>query len=256
VRHLREAAARLASARQVLVLTGAGISAESGVPTFRGPDGLWKNFRPEDLATPEAFARDPRLVWEWYGWRRAMVARCRPNAGHLALAEWMLRRDGVTLVTQNVDPLHELAARAVATAEPRRPALRAYPVRLHGSISHTRCARCGIRREDDTPVDSSSTDTLPRCTTCGGLLRPDVVWFGEPLPADALLTAGEAAHTADACLVVGTAGVVYPAAGFARMVWERGGPLIVVDPGETAFDGVAAVKLRGKAGEVLPSILG
>jgi NAD-dependent deacetylase len=241
----------LREATRVLVLTGAGISAESGVPTFRGPGGLWKDFRPEDLATPEAFARDPRLVWEWYGWRRAMVATCRPNAGHLALARWLLERDGITLVTQNVDALHEAAARVVGGDQ----ASRAMPVRLHGSIARVRCTRCDHTAEDSSPVDATSLAALPRCPGCQAMLRPDVVWFGEPLPPAAMAQATGAAQSADACLVVGTAGAVYPAAGFAVTVVGRGGTLVVVDPGATEFDRMAAVKLVGGAGEVLPELL-
>jgi NAD-dependent deacetylase len=247
----RKAGTILRTATKVLVLTGAGISAESGVPTFRGPGGLWNNFRPEDLATPEAFARDPRLVWEWYGWRRAKVGACAPNAGHLALARWMLARSGVTLVTQNVDGLHEAAARQVNPANPSA----AMPIRLHGSIARVRCTRCSLSSDDPQPVDATSIDTLPRCSSCGSLLRPDVVWFGESLPVDPLLLAEQAAESADACLVVGTAGAVYPAAGFVFGVERRGKPVIVVDPGPTAFDEVADCKVTGPAGSVLPALL-
>jgi NAD-dependent deacetylase len=235
----------------VLVLTGAGISAESGVPTFRGPGGLWRESRPEDLATPEAFARDPRLVWEWYGWRREKVAACAPNAGHLALARWMAGRGGVTLVTQNVDGLHEAAARSLGGAS----AASALPVRLHGSIARVRCTRCAYAADGLEPVDATAIATLPSCPTCGALLRPDVVWFGEALPEDAVTRAEQAALDADACLVVGTAGAVYPAAGLVLTVHHRGRPVIVVDPGETGFDPVAAVKLIGRAGDVLPALL-
>ena len=245
----------LAEAPRVLVLTGAGISAESGVPTFRGPEGLWKDFRPEDLATPEAFARDPRLVWEWYGWRRGLVAACAPNAGHLALAHWMLGRAGVTLVTQNVDALHERAARTAATACGGDPSP-ALPIRLHGSIARVRCTRCDHGAEGDDPVDATARETLPACPACGALLRPDVVWFGEALPLPAMQRADAAAREADACLVVGTAGAVQPAAGYAMAVVRRRRPLVVVDPGPTAFDGMAEVKLTGSAGAVLPPLLG
>lgn len=241
----------LSQAARVLVMTGAGISAESGVPTFRGSGGLWKSFRPEDLATPEAFRRDPRLVWEWYGWRREQVAACAPNAGHFALARWMLSRDGVTLVTQNVDGLHEAAARQLNSAD-CSPAI---PVRLHGSIARVRCTRCSLATDDLGPVDATSPDTLPRCQDCHGLLRPDVVWFGESLPLEALRRAEQTAESADACLVVGTAGAVYPAAGFVFSVHRRGKPIVVVDPGETAFDDIATAKLVGPAGSVLPAIL-
>jgi NAD-dependent deacetylase len=232
-------------------MTGAGISAESGVPTFRGPGGLWKEFRPEDLATPEAFARDPRLVWEWYGWRRERVAACTPNPGHTALARWMLSRSGVTLVTQNVDGLHEAAGRSLGGSDPAR----AMPVRLHGSIARVRCTSCAFAADDASSIDATSLDTLPHCPSCHALLRPDVVWFGESLPVDALLRAEQAARSADACLVVGTAGAVYPAAGFVLAVEQRGKPVIVVDPGPTGFDHVAAVKLVGNAGDVLPALL-
>jgi NAD-dependent deacetylase len=251
---LFDRARELLAAPAVLVLTGAGISAESGVPTFRGAGGLWRSFRAEDLATPAAFARDPRLVWEWYAWRRGLVATCRPNPGHRSLARWLLGREGVTLVTQNVDALHERAARHVAKSLGVPPEL-AYPVRLHGSIAHVRCTTCDYRAEDTRPLDTTSVDTLPRCPGCGALVRPDVVWFGEQLPAEPLARATEAAARAGACLVVGTAGVVQPAAGFAQAIAARGGGLVVVDPGATAFDEMADVKLTGAAGAVLPRIL-
>jgi NAD-dependent deacetylase len=246
---LAEARTLLGGADQVLVMTGAGISAESGVPTFRGPGGLWKQFRPEDLATQAAFQRDPRLVWEWYGWRREKLATCAPNPGHLALARWMAGRNGITLVTQNVDGLHEAAARQVSGdyAQP--------PIRLHGSITRVRCSHCDHATEDPTPINSETVATLPRCPRCRSLLRPDVVWFGEALPASALEAAARAAEAADVCLVIGTAGAVYPAAGYVFAVQRRGNPVIVVDPGETAFDSIAAVKLTGSAGDVLPGLL-
>lgn len=248
---LVKAGSTLQQAAKVVVLTGAGISAESGVPTFRGPGGLWKDFRPEDLATPEAFARDPRLVWEWYGWRREKLRTCAPNPGHLALARWMLAKSGVTLVTQNVDGLHEAAARQVNPANSSA----AMPVRLHGSIARVRCTRCSYSGDDLGPIDATSIDTLPRCNSCRSLLRPDVVWFGESLPREALVRADEAGASADACLVVGTAGAVYPAAGLVFAVHQRNRPVIVVDPGPTAFDDVARCKLTGSAGTVLPALL-
>jgi NAD-dependent deacetylase len=248
------AAARtaLAKALRVVVLTGAGVSAESGIPTFRGPGGLWKQFRAEDLATPIAFGRNPRLVWEWYGWRRQEVSKCRPNAAHLALARWILGRAGVTLVSQNVDDLHERAAREVS-ADPDA-AHRADPIRLHGSLFHDRCARCNHRAEGGA-VDATSLETLPHCPECGGLMRPDVVWFGEMLPARAVEAAFAVASDAEACLVVGTTGAVYPAAGVAHAAKAAGAPVVVVDPGPTELDGIADVRLTGAAGEVLPRIL-
>ena len=249
---LARARTLLHQAERILVMTGAGISAESGVPTFRGAGGLWKEFRPEDLATPEAFDRDPRLVWEWYGWRRTLLAECRPNPGHLALATWMSRRPGITLVTQNVDALHEAANRCVAPERAEGLA----PIRLHGSIARARCTRCSYASEDDAAIDASSLATLPHCPDCGALLRPDVVWFGESLALGALRRAEMASAKADVCLVVGTAGAVYPAAGYVAAVERRARPVIVVDPGVTAFDDIASVKLTGTAGSVLPELLG
>src|SRR5574342_704349 len=191
---LGEARARLHSARRVLALTGAGISAESGVPTFRGHEGLWRQFRPEDLATPQAFARDPRLVWEWYAWRRERIGDVRPNAGHEALARLEARVPEFLLATQNVDGLH-------ASAGSRRL------IELHGSIWQLRCVGCGLSREERGVLG----ELPPRCA-CGALLRPGVVWFGENLPEDGLLKAFEAARAADVVLVVGTSSLVYPAA--------------------------------------------
>jgi len=250
------AAARQALARalRVVVLTGAGVSAESGAPTFRGAGGLWKQYKPEDLATPIAFGRDPKLVWEWYGWRRDQLRRCRPNAAHLALARWMLARAGVTLVTQNVDGLHEQAAREVAPGA--EAAERAYPIRLHGSLFHDRCTRCSCRVEAREAMDTSSVETLPHCPECGGLMRPDVVWFGETLPVRETQRAFEAATDAEACLVIGTTGAVYPAAGVVHAAKEAGAAVVVVDPGETEYEGLADVRLVGPAGAVIPQILG
>ncbi len=249
------AAARAALARavRVVVFTGAGVSAESGVPTFRGADGLWKSFKAEDLATPVAFGRDPRLVWEWYAWRREMVTRCQPNAAHLALARWILGRAGISLVSQNVDDLHERAAREAAT-DPEE-ALRAKPVKLHGSLFHDRCTRCLHRTEALRSVDASSIAGLPHCLACGGLLRPDVVWFGEMLPARPVEAAFAAAADAEACLVVGTTGAVYPAAGVVHTAKAAGARVVVLDPGATEYDGLADVKLVGQAGEILPALL-
>ena len=247
------ARAALAKALRVVVLTGAGISAESGVPTFRGAGGLWQQFKPEELATPIAFGRDPRLVWEWYGWRRETIGKCRPNAAHLALARWMLGRAGVTLVSQNVDDLHERAAREVAGDAER--ARRAAPIRLHGSLFHDRCTRCTHRAEGGA-VDATSLETVPHCPECGGLLRPDVVWFGEMLPVRAVEAAFSAAAEAEACLVIGTTGAVYPAAGVAHAAKAGGATVLIVDPGPTELDALADFRLFGAAGDVVPQILG
>jgi NAD-dependent protein deacetylase/lipoamidase len=240
-------------ARRILVLTGAGISAESGVPTFRGVHGLWRSHRPEALATPEAFARDPRLVWEWYAWRRALLADCPPNPGHLALARLALTREGTSLVTQNVDGLHHRAARDVAG--PGGDVSRAYPLELHGAIQRDRCSGCDRRSERRAEVDTSSLDALPRCEACGALLRPDVVWFGEVLDARVVAAAFEAARTADVCLVVGTSAVVYPAAAIPEVTARRGGELIEINLEPTPVTAEATVALRGAAGNLLPDVL-
>ena len=163
----------LREAERVVALTGAGVSAESGVPTFRGDGGLWKTYRAEDLATPHAFARDPRLVWEWYGWRRRVVEQCSPNAAHSALARAASTRD-FRVVTQNVDGLHTVAwERAGQSGES--------PIELHGALFRTRCTRCSARWVDRAPIDATSRATLPSCAACGALARPDIVWFGEAL---------------------------------------------------------------------------
>lgn len=236
----------------VVVLTGAGISAESGVPTFRGSGGLWKTYRAEDLATPQAFARDPRLVWEWYAWRRGIVAGCRPNPGHLALARFSLDRPGVLLVTQNVDGLHERAAREAAAGADPGPAL---PLEFHGSLFRDRCSRCGRSSPALDSVDASSARTLPRCSTCGGLLRPAVVWYGEALDGAVISRAFEAARKARVCLVVGTSALVHPAASVPMATLQGGGVVVEVNPDETPLSDLAGVVLRGKSGEVLPLLL-
>jgi len=244
----------LSGAARVLVFTGAGASAESGVPTFRGPGGLWRSFRADQLATPQAFARDPRVVWEWYGWRRWIVAGCRPNLAHVALGRWMLAREGITLVTQNVDDLHERGALEAAAAL-GVSAARAAPIRLHGSLFHVRCTACAERAEHRDPIDAAGEATLPHCQSCASLLRPDVVWFGEPLPEDALRSAFAAAREAAVCLVVGTSGAVHPAAAVVHQTLGAGGSVIVVDPGETAYDDMATARLWGAAGDVVPRLL-
>jgi NAD-dependent deacetylase len=249
----------IARADRILVLTGAGISAESGVPTFRGSEGLWKSFRPEELATPAAFTRDPRLVWEWYDWRRRRVRTCQPNAAHRALASLALcgGRARTRIVTQNVDGLHAVAARetAMRLASAASPDA-AVPLELHGSLFRVRCTSCGARREDDAPIDASSTESLPRCARCRALLRPDVVWFGEALDDVVLGEALEEARTADVCVVVGTSAVVQPAASLAMVTKRAGGELIEVNPDTTPLTPFADVSLRGTAVDVVPRLVG
>jgi NAD-dependent deacetylase len=233
-----EAAARLRQAHRVLVLTGAGVSAESGVPTFRGPEGLWRSFRPEDLATPEAFARDPRLVWEWYAWRREKVGGCAPNAAHRALVALEAHAPQFLLATQNVDGLHALAGSKRL-------------VELHGSLWRVRCTGCGhvaVRRED--------LGDLPPSCSCGSALRPDVVWFGETLPPEALQRAFTAAREAEVVLVVGTSSLVHPAAAIPEAALFAGAYVIEVNPEPTPLSGRATVSLRGRAAEVVPWLIG
>jgi NAD-dependent protein deacetylase/lipoamidase len=229
----------VASARSVAVLTGAGISAESGVPTFRGAGGLWRNFRPEELATPSAFARDPKLVWEWYDWRRSVIAQAEPNPGHLALAELERRKPHFWLITQNVDGLHERAGSRRVT-------------KLHGDIWELRCLGCG-REERNARVP---LETLPPRCACGGLMRPAVVWFGEALPAEALETAFDAARRAEVFLVLGTSSVVYPAASLPQVALEHGARVIEINLEPTELSRLAHISLRGKTGELLPQIMG
>ena len=274
---LDRARALLARARRVVVLTGAGVSAESGVPTFRGGGGLWRAHRPEELATPEAFARDPRLVWEWYAWRRALVARCRPNAAHLALARLAITRDAergvgsARIITQNVDGLHHDAAHEAAAAllraearEARPDVLRAasgpsaaaLPLELHGNLFRSRCTGCDARYEGESASEMLGAALPPRCPRCQELLRPDVVWFGEALDAGVLEAAAGAAAAADLCLVVGTSGVVQPAASLAGLTRDAGGAVIEVNPERTPHSDGATVSLRLPASEGVPAIVG
>lgn len=229
----------LAEAERVTVLTGAGVSRESGLPVFRGREGLWRQRRPEELATPEGFARDPHLVWEWYNWRRQVVAGARPNPGHRALVELERRIKDFTLITQNVDGLHDVAGS-------RRV------LKLHGDLWSVRCLGCGREKIDRTvPLP----EIPPRCP-CGGLLRPGVVWFGEPLPAEALRRALEAAGRAQLFLVVGTSAVVQPAASIPLVARQAGAKVVEVNVEETSLSPVTHVSFQGKSGEILPCLLG
>jgi NAD-dependent deacetylase len=250
---VERARALLGDAERIVVLTGAGVSAESGVPTFRGAGGLWRSHRPEDLATPRAFARDPGLVWEWYAWRRAFISECAPNEAHLALARLALSHGSTTLVTQNVDGLHHRAADAVAGTD--RDASAGYPLELHGAIHRDRCSGCGRLSPGRTDVDASSHETLPRCGACGSLLRPDVVWFGEALDPDVIGASFAAARDADVCLVVGTSAVVHPAASVPEATLEAGGAVLEINPESTPLTSVATVSLRGLAGALVGAVL-
>lgn len=231
--------AALRDARSVAVLTGSGVSAESGVPTFReAQTGLWARFDPQELATPEAFARDPRLVWEWYTWRRKLVDAAAPNPGHKALAELERYVAQFVLITQNVDGLHRRAGSQNV-------------VELHGNIRRSKCSREGgvaESHEDDK-------DVPPSCPRCGAFLRPDVVWFGESLPADALFEAFDAARSCELFISAGTSGLVQPAASLPFEALRSGAVLVEVNPNDTPLTRHAAYSLRGKAGEVLPVLV-
>lgn len=228
----------VSEAGSIAVLTGAGISAESGVPVFRGPGGLWRKYRPEDLATPEAFAKDPRLVWEWYDWRRSRVAQAGPNPGHYALAQLERTARHLTLITQNVDGLHDRAGS-------RRI------LRLHGDLWWVRCIGCGQESlNDQVPLQE-----LPPHCACGALLRPAVVWFGEALPSEVLQQASEAAARADVFFVIGTSALVQPAASLPLMAKERGAYVVEINPERTPLAPYADIILLGPAGELLPQLV-
>jgi NAD-dependent deacetylase len=228
----------LRSAASVVVLTGAGISAESGIPTFRGPGGLWRSYRPEDLATPEAFARDPKLSWEWYDWRRSVIAAAEPNPGHAALADIEQCRPRFTLVTQNVDGLHDRAGS-------RRL------LKIHGDIWTLRCTVCRREWRDLRP---SLPELPPKCD-CGAMARPGVVWFGETLPDGVWSEAVEAARNAELMLVVGTSAVVYPAAGLIELVKAAGAKVIEINPAETPVSGLVDLSWSAPAAEALPQLV-
>jgi NAD-dependent deacetylase len=228
----------LAQAASVAVLTGAGISAESGIPTFRGAGGLGKNYKPEDLATPEAFARDPRLVWEWYNWRRELIAKAAPNAAHLALAQLEIRKPRFTLITQNVDGFDDRAGS-------RRI------LKLHGDIWRMRCTVCGA----NWPDRRAPLPSIPPHCHCGGLARPAVVWFGEPLPDGMMNEAEHASASADVFLVIGTSAVVYPAAGLVPHASQSGAKVIEINLDPTPFSAMVDCALQGAAGELLPKLL-
>jgi len=238
---LSRLAERLLAASSVTVLTGAGVSAASGVPTFRGPGGLWRNYRAEALATPEAFERDPALVWEWYDWRRGIVATCPPNRAHDVLAAWSRRLADFSLVTQNVDGLHERAGTVGMT-------------RLHGSLWVLRCAgACGHAPDGWHDERVPLRPLPPRCPGCGGLARPGVVWFGEPLdPRD--WSAAERAAACDAFLAVGTSAVVHPAAGLIHRARALGAFVAEINPESTGASDAVDVHLAMKADEALDAI--
>lgn len=240
-------AERLRNCRHLLVFTGAGVSAESGIPTFRDAlTGLWARFDPARLATPEAFAADPELVWGWYEWRRQRVLRAAPNPAHQAIAELARRVPRLTLVTQNVDDLHERAGSAEV-------------IHLHGSLHAPRCFVCaaayaGLNDELDEP-EAGRRLAPPRCASCAGPVRPGVVWFGESLPEAALQQAFDAAEQCDLLLSIGTSGQVYPAAQVPQTAVQAGATVVHINPQPVVCSGAREHALQGAAGVLLPQLL-
>lgn len=224
-------------ARRIAVLTGAGVSAESGIPTFRSNGGFWQTHRFEDLATPEGFARAPKLVWQWYEERRRACARAEPNAGHRALVELERRAKRFVLITQNVDGLHERAGSRD-------------PIRLHGSLWQVRCCACRAERTEHAELN----DLPPRCP-CGGMLRPGVVWFGESFPEGALKRSTEEVRLAEVMIVAGTSAQVYPAAGLIPLALRSGAKVIEINPETTDFSEDVTWALRGASAEILPELV-
>jgi NAD-dependent deacetylase len=230
---------KLASAQRVVVLTGAGVSKESGLPTFReAQTGLWAQYKPEELATPQAFMRNPRLVWEWYEWRRGLVSRAAPNPGHVALVEMARQVPGFTLVTQNVDGLHQQAGSQQV-------------IELHGNITRNKCFDENVVVE----VWDEDSSVPPKCPRCGGLLRPDVVWYGEGLPEGVIEQALAAAVDADVFLSVGTASAVQPAASLPLYARQGGAVVVEINPDETPLTRLANYVIPHPSGQALPELV-
>ena len=244
---VEQAAAALRGAQQVVVLSGAGMSAESGVPTFReAQSGLWEEFDPSRLATPEAWQADPPFVWAWYAWRVGLVRDVEPNDGHRALAA-LARTHDVTIVTQNVDDLHERAGSEVLA-------------HIHGSLFEYRCGDCGVRYDAPVEVPSEPVERLdpPTCQACAGDVRPGVVWFGEDLPMEdfqASVEALESLTKGDVCLVVGTSGIVYPAAGMPAIARGAGATVVEINPHESDISDMCDIVVRGSAATTLPALV-
>ena len=229
---------KLQQGQQVVALTGAGISAASGAPTFRGQDGLWRQYRAVDLATPQAFQRDPQKVWEFYHWRRRLLQPLQPNPAHLALAELEARLPRFTLITQNIDGLHALAGSARL-------------IELHGNIWHLRCTGCH-RVHEDRRLDLAP---LPTCEVCGALLRPHVVWFGEPLDPQVLEAAVTAVRSGEIMLVIGTSGLVQPAASLGSLAKQQGAWVAEINLETTPQSDLYDLSLQGRAEELVPQLL-
>lgn len=228
----------LARARSVAALTGAGISAESGVPTFRSKGGIWTKMRPEELASMDGFLRNPELVWEWYGQRKRIMAEVQPNPGHRALAQMELLFPHFAIITQNIDNLHQRSGSTVVHE-------------LHGNIERNYCMECGIRYGN---AEVLAMTGVPRCTACGGPIRPDVVWFGEMLPMEEWNAAVRAAESADIFLSIGTSAAVQPAASLPGLAKEAGALLVEINPEPTSITSHADEFLQGPAGTMLPAL--
>lgn len=236
---LNELATIIRTARHIAVLTGAGVSAESGIPTFRDAlTGLWATFNPQELATPEAFERNPRMVWEWYDYRRQLLADAQPNPAHLALAELERRVPRMTLITQNIDSLHQRAGSQNV-------------VELHGNLQRSKCFH------EDVVVErwADTGDVPPRCPNCGGLLRPDVVWFGELLPAEQLTQARDAALDCDVFMSIGTSGQVEPAASLPYLAMRNHATIVIINPEVQDSVSKGYFSISAKAGEFLPQLV-
>jgi len=229
----------LQQAERVTVLTGAGVSQESGLRTFRdAQSGLWAKYRPEDLASPDAFARDPKLIWDWYAWRREAIKGIRPNPGHYALVEMENKIPRFTLITQNVDGLHRFAGSRNV-------------LELHGNILRVRCSACGIF----TDLWDDDAESVPCCKVCDGLLRPDVVWFGESLPQLELESAVSAAREAQVFFSIGTSGIVQPAAALAYSARNQGAVVVEINMDATPLTPKASFAFQGKSGLILPELV-
>jgi NAD-dependent deacetylase len=232
----------LTNAQRICILTGAGISAESGIPTFRDKQtGLWENFRAEDLANCDSFVRDPELVWSWYQWRRSEVKDKRPNPAHEALATWQAQTEQlgqtISLITQNVDDLHEQAG--------------SQATHLHGELWQNHCSECGQTYEE--AIDPAVT-ALVSCKSCGGKVRPSIVWFGEMLPQEPWQIAQQAAEDCEVFISIGTSSMVYPAAGLAQSAKQNGATVIEINPQPTD-NGLVDIQLPYPAGEILPELV-
>lgn len=225
--------------RKIVVLTGAGISAESGVPTFRGKEGLWGKFKAEELATMDAFMANPAIVWEWYNWRRDLMCKVEPNPGHYALAEMEKLKDDFTLVTQNVDGLHKIAGSQNI-------------LELHGNIYRNKCVKCNRLHNESLDIDPND---IPTCESCGGKLRPDVVWFGEMLDRMVIETAFRVSEQSELFFSVGTSAIIHPAASLPMTAKQMGATLVEVNPEETPLSYMADYSIRAKSGEYMPELI-